>query len=81
MMAFGLCNAAARFQRAMQFVLSGLLRTKCLCYIDDIHVLGTDFESALNNLSVIFERFKFIISKCVLRNVSYFNRKWCILDV
>ena len=58
MMAFGLCNAAATFQRAMQFVLSGLLWKKCLCYIDDVHVLGTDFESALNNLSEIFERFK-----------------------
>ena len=54
MMAFGLCNAAATFQHAMQFVLSGLLWMKCLCYIDDVHVLGTDFESALNNLSEIF---------------------------
>ena len=54
MMAFGLCNAATTFQHVMQFVLSGFLWTKCLCYIDDVHVLGTDFESALNNLSEIF---------------------------
>ena len=80
MMAFGLCNAAATFQRAMQFVLSGLLWKKCLCYIDDVHVLGTDFESALNNLRFL-NVLKFIISKCVLKNVFYFNRKWCILDV
>ena len=54
MMAFGLCNAAATFQHAMQFVLNGLLWTKCLCYVDNVHVLGTDLESALNNMSETF---------------------------
>ena len=81
MMAFDLCNAAATFQHAMQFVLSGLLWTKCLCYIDDVHASGTDFESALNNLPEIFAHFKIhnlkmLPKKCVLlqQEVVYLGR-------
>jgi hypothetical protein len=40
-MAFGLCNAPATFQRAIQLVLADLLWRKALAYIDDVIVLGT----------------------------------------
>ena len=40
MMCFGLCNGPATFQRAMQFVLSGLLWDKALCYLDDVILLA-----------------------------------------
>ena len=58
MMCFGLCNGPATFQRAMQFVLSGLLWDKALCYLDDVISLGSDFESAIANLREIFGRFR-----------------------
>ena len=81
MMCFGLCNGPATFQRAMQFVLSGLLWDKALCYLDDVISLGSDFESALANLREFFGRFrehnlKMKPKKCVLcqEQVEYLGR-------
>ena len=81
MMCFGLCNALATFQRAMQFVLSGLLWDKALCYLDDVISLGSDFESVIANLREIFGRFrehnlKMKPKKCVLfqEQVEYLGR-------
>ena len=41
---FGLCNAPATFQGAMQFALSGLLWSKTLCYLNDGVTLDGDFD-------------------------------------
>ena len=57
-MAFGLCNAPATFQRVIQFVLRGLTWDKVLAYIDDVIILGKDFEDHLKNLQLTFERFR-----------------------
>ena len=57
-MAFGLCNAPATFQRVIQFVLRGLTWDKVLAYIDDVIILGKDFENHLKNLQLTFERFR-----------------------
>jgi len=53
-----LCNAPAKFQRAMQLVLRGMVWTQVLVYIDDIIVLGKDFDCALQHLRNIFERMR-----------------------
>ena len=81
MMRFGLCNAPATFQRAMQFVLSGLLWSKALCYLDDVVMLGDDFDAAMANLREVFGRFrnhnlKMKPKKCVLfqEEVEYLGR-------
>ena len=58
MMSFGLCNAPATFQRAVQLVLSGLLWSKALCYLDDVVTLGDDFDMAMANLREVFGRSK-----------------------
>ena len=45
---FGLCNAPATFSRAMQAVLlcrQGLLWNYVLAYLDDVIVVGNDFET------------------------------------
>ena len=55
-MAFGLCNAPATFQRLMDMVLKGLLWNNCLVYIDDIIIVGRTFEQHLNNLAQVFDR-------------------------
>ena len=43
-MGFGLCNAPATFQRAMQAVLQGLNWRVVLAYLDDVIVLGQSFD-------------------------------------
>ncbi|MES9881488.1 MAG: RNase H-like domain-containing protein, partial [Sedimenticola sp.] len=55
---FGLCNAPATFQRAIQLVLRGLLWEEVLAYLDDIIVLGRDFNNALANLQKVLDRFR-----------------------
>ena len=55
-MPFGLCNAPATFQRLMETVLAGLVRTYCVVYLDDILVVGRMVEEHLNNLKKVFER-------------------------
>jgi hypothetical protein len=57
-MGFGLCNAPATFQRAMQLVLRGLTWTQVLVYLDDIIVLGKSFENGLRNLRNLLYRFR-----------------------
>ena len=55
-MSFGLCNAPATFQRLMEKVLSNLLWTSCLVYLDDILVIGTTFEETLQRLDEVLKR-------------------------
>lgn len=57
-MPFGLTNVPATFQRLMEKVLYGLTSQRCLCYLDDIIVLGKTFEEALRNLELIFQRLR-----------------------
>ena len=55
-MPFGLCNAPATFERLMSQVMRGLHWKRCLVYIDDILVIGHDFESALQSLELVLIR-------------------------
>lgn len=57
-LSFGLCNSPAFFQRMIQLILSGLTWKICLAYLDDVIVLGKDFEDHLNNLVTVLERFR-----------------------
>ena len=57
-MGFGLCNAPATFQRAMNLVLRGLTWTEVLVYIDDVIVLGATFEDHISSLRKVFERMR-----------------------
>uniref|UniRef100_A0A0X3PXJ8 Transposon Ty3-I Gag-Pol polyprotein n=1 Tax=Schistocephalus solidus TaxID=70667 RepID=A0A0X3PXJ8_SCHSO len=54
-MPFGLANAPSTFQRLMNQVLSQLIPNTCLVYMDDIIVLGKDFNNHLENLRSVFE--------------------------
>ena len=57
-MPFGLCNAPATFQRAMQAVLAGLEWRNCFVYIDDILVVSRTFEEHLQHLEQVFDRLR-----------------------
>ncbi|BHF81360.1 hypothetical protein SprV_0702449000 [Sparganum proliferum] len=52
-MPFGLCNAAATFQRLMQVVLSHLYPRQCLIYLDDVIVFGKTITQHNDNLRAV----------------------------
>ena len=77
-MAMGLCNGVATFQRLMEYILAGLNWQTCLIYIDDIIVFADSFESHLARLSQVLDRIaeqglKVSPKKCFLfqRRVSF----------
>jgi hypothetical protein len=55
---FGLCNSPATFSRIIQVVLQGLTFCECLAYLDDVIVIGTDFDSQIQNLKTVMSRFE-----------------------
>ena len=57
-MPFGLCNAPATFQRLISLVLSGILWTECLVYLDDIIIFGHSFKEHLTHLASVFRRLR-----------------------
>ena len=68
---FGLCNSPATFSRVMQLVLQGLAWTECLAYLDDVIILGHNFQDHIQKLKHVFERFqtynlKLEPAKCIL---------------
>ena len=57
-LAFGLSNAPAIFQRLMDLVLLGLNWQICLAFLDDVIVMSSTFEQHLERLRQVFERFR-----------------------
>ena len=53
---FGISTAPSIFQRAMDFVLSGLKYEKCLVYIDDIIIYSKDFEQHMKDIEMVLDR-------------------------
>ncbi len=53
-MAFGMRNAPATFQRLMGQVLSGV--TNCEAYLDDVVIYSANWEDHLNSLHQVFRR-------------------------
>lgn len=51
----GLKNAPAFFTRVLQRVLTGLVGTSCLIYLDDIVVFGTSLAEHNDNLRKVFD--------------------------
>ncbi|GFW94050.1 retrovirus-related Pol polyprotein from transposon 17.6 [Trichonephila clavipes] len=77
-MSFGLCNAAATFERLMETVLGGLSYDTCLVYLDKIIIVGRSFEEHLKNIRRVLQKLKeanlkLSPSKCHLfrREVTY----------
>ena len=54
-MAFGLCNAPATFERLMENVLGDL---RCLIYLDDVIVHASTFERELERLRLVLSRLR-----------------------
>jgi hypothetical protein len=62
-MTFGLKNAGATYQRAMNLIFHDLLRVFLEVYIDDVVVKSSSFDTHLAELRVAFERMKRYNSK------------------
>ena len=57
-MAFGLTNAPATFQRAINLVLRGLTWKEVLAYLDDVVVISSTFEQGITRLREVLARFR-----------------------
>lgn len=81
-MSFGLCNAPSTYARVMNLVLRGLTWNIVLAFLDDILVMGKSFADHLQNLQLVFERFrhyglKLKPAKCLMfqSEVEFLGRK------
>ncbi len=54
-MPFGLMNAHATFQRAMQFMLLGLQGKNCLMYMDDVLIYSPNLDQHLKDITEVLE--------------------------
>jgi hypothetical protein len=55
-MSFGLCTAAASFQRSMMAIFSDLIEKVMEVFIDDFSIYGKTFEDCLANLDKVLKR-------------------------
>lgn len=55
---FGLHSAPACFQRFLDTIISPELEDIALVYLDDIIVLGADFQTHLRNLRIVFNKLR-----------------------
>ena len=58
-MQFGLKNAGATYQRAMNLIFHDLVDSFLECYIDDIVVKSHTVDDHINHLTKAFQRMKF----------------------
>ncbi|UYV64981.1 K02A2.6-like [Cordylochernes scorpioides] len=73
-MPFGFCNAPATFKRLMEAVLQGIATEICLVYLDDIIVLGKNFEVHLSNIEKVFKRLQSANLKLSLKKCKLFKK-------
>ncbi|KAL0434439.1 UNVERIFIED_CONTAM: Transposon Tf2-12 polyprotein [Sesamum latifolium] len=87
-MPFGLKNAGATYQRAMQRIFNDMLHKNVKCYVDDLVVKSKKREDHLYNLRKVFERLrryqlKMNPSKCAFgvtskKFLGFIVRQWGI---
>ena len=85
-MAFGLCNAPATFQRLMDAVLSSLKWNILLVYNDDIIMFSRTFEDHLRDVECVFDRLRdtnlrLKASKCYWRFRGHVNSLYVLYSV
>lgn len=74
-MPFGLCNAPATFERLMECVLAGLVGEACLVYLDDVIIMGRDFEDHLFNLEKVLRKIRGANLKLNPKKCALFRKK------
>ena len=74
-MSFGLCNAPSTYMRVMNLVLRGLSWDIVLAFLDDMLVLGKNFDHHLENLQAVLSRFRHYGLKLKPAKCELFKRK------
>lgn len=74
-MPFGLCNAPATFQRVIEQALNGLQWQVTVLYLDDIIVVGRDFEEHLSNLNLVINRLSEANLKLKAKKCNFFCKE------
>ena len=72
-MPFGLRNAPATFQRALDIILSGVRWKMCLVYIDDIIVFSRNYDEHLDHLEHVLHLLKNAGIKLKLKKCFFFR--------
>ena len=78
-MPFGLMNGPATFQRLMDLVLAGLQWSHCLVYLDDVIILGKNFQKHLTNIQQVLQRMREAGLKVKPSKCELFRRVVCFL--
>ena len=78
-MPFGLSNAGATFERVMESVLGTLQWQKCICYLDDVIIFGSDFKTTLDNLRAVFSRLRDANLKLKPSKCKFFQKEVAFL--
>ena len=72
---FGLTSAPAAFERLMEKVLKGLQWQNLLLYLDDVFIFSKDFESHLERLCKVSQRFRSARLKLQPKKCQLFQRE------
>ena len=57
-MPFRLCNAPVTFQRCMLSIFNDMIENCLKVFMDDLTVLGNSFDTSLDNVERVLERYK-----------------------
>ena len=74
-MPFGLCNAPAHFQRAMNKVLAGMNFFFTCVYLDDVIVFSKTFEEHIDHLDKVLTRLEQVGLKAKLAKCSFCKKE------
>ena len=74
-MPFGLCNAPATFQRAMDIALSQYNWQKCLVYLDDIIIFSKSFDQHVQDVQAVLTVLQQTGIGLKLKKCDFFRKK------
>lgn len=74
-MPFGLKNAPATFQRAMNNILGEYIGTICFVYLDDIIIIGKNLKEHIQNLTKVLKRLAEFNLKIQLDKCEFMKRE------
>ena len=77
-MPFGLCNAPATFQRAMDLALSQYNWQKCLVYLDDIIIFSKTFDQHVQDVQAVLSVLQQTGIGLKLKKCDFSARIWSI---